>query len=331
MLARDFVRALPKAELHLHFEGAVPWAMVRAHAATALPERPAWWAEGFRFEDFAHFRREARTCLACLTDLPAYGTAAAAIFRSLRAQDVRYVEISLDVVRLATEPVRVDDVVAVVKAAAPEGLTVRVVAAFSYHKPDRTPRDVIDAVLGCDLVDGIDLHGDETRESTGRFAEVFAAARGKGLLTKAHAGELAGPASVARALDLLGVRRIEHGVRAIEDAALVDRLAAERITLDVCPWSNVKLGVVGDLAAHPVRRLHERGVPVTIGTDDPTLFGRSLGEELVSLVEDLGLSLADVARLQANAFAVAAMPAPVRAAALRELDALVAEAGSGKA
>jgi adenosine deaminase len=331
MLTRDFVRALPKAELHLHFEGAVPWAMVRAHSATPLPGQPPWWADGFRFDDFDHFRREAQRCLACLTDLPAYGTAAAAIFRGLRAQNVRYVEISLDVVRLAAQPVAFEDVLTVIKAAAPAGLTVRIVAAFSYHKPDRTPADLIDTVLESDLVDGIDLHGDETRESTARFADVFAAARRRGLLTRAHAGELVGPRSVARALDLLGVRRIAHGVRAIEDAGLVDRLAAERITLDVCPWSNVKLGVVRELAAHPVRRLHERGVPLTIGTDDPTIFGRSLSEELTSLVDDLGLPPADLVRLQANAFDVAAMPAEARAAARRELDALVAELGPGKA
>jgi adenine deaminase len=133
-----------------------------------------------------------------------------------------------------------------------------------------------------------------------------------------------GPASVATALDLLGVTRIEHGVRAAEDDALVDRLAAEGVTLDVCPWSNVRLKVVKSLAAHPIRRLHERGVRLTINTDDPTVFGRTLSEELTSLVEDLGFTLADLARFQANAFAVAAIPAATRAALHAELTALTA-------
>ena len=322
MLTADLLRALPKAELHLHFEGAVPW---------PLPGRPAWWADDFRFGDFTRFREAARACLTSLTSLPAYGAAAAVIFRDLRAQNVRYVEISLDVVRLAEQALRLNDVVAVIKAAAPVGLVVRVIAGFSYHKAERTPGDVIDAVLGSPVVDGVDLHGDESRESTVRFADVFRAARDKGLITKAHAGELVGPPSIVRALDLLGVRRIEHGVRAIEDAGLVERLAAEAITLDLCPWSNVKLGIVPELATHPVGRLHARGVPVTISTDDPTVFGRSLTAELSALTSEARLSVADIARMQANTFRVAAMPDEARAAALREIAALLGEIDSGKA
>mgnify|MGYP003694491031 CR=1 FL=1 len=134
-----------------------------------------------------------------------------------------------------------------------------------------------------------------------------------------------------RALDLLGVARIEHGVRAIEDDALLDRLATEGVTLDVCPWSNVRLRVVRDLLAHPIRRLHERGVRVTVNTDDPTVFGRTLSQEIVSLVDDLGFSPADAAQLQANAFAVAAMPQAARDSALGEIEVLAREIESGKA
>jgi adenosine deaminase len=178
---------------------------------------------------------------------------------------------------------------------------------------------------------GIDLHGDEAVQSTARCREIFGEARRQGLATKAHAGELAGAASVAAALDLLGVRRIQHGVRAIEDDTLVDRLAAEGVTLDTSPWSNVRLRIVGDLATHPIRRLHERGVRLTISTDDPTVFGRSLTQELTGVVETIGFSLVDVARMQANAFEAAALPADARAAVLREIDALVAQAGPGRA
>ena len=331
MPTAEFVRALPKAELHLHFEGAVPWAMVRAHAADRLPERPAWWAEDFRFRDFTQFREASQACLSCLVDLPAYGSAAAVVFRGLQAQNVRYVEVSLDAVRVAVQPLPLDEVVAVVKAAAPAGLTVRVIAAFAYHKAERTPAAVIDAVLSSAVVDGIDLHGDETRESTARFAAVFAAARARGLITKAHAGELVGAPSVARALDLLGVRRIEHGVRAIEDLALVERLVRESITLDMCPWSNVKLGVVPEIGRHPLARLHALGVPVTVSTDDPTVFGRSLTDELSALLVGGTLTPRDVARMQVNAFRMATMPADAREAALRQIDALVARQAPSRA
>jgi adenine deaminase len=93
MLTREFVQALPKAELHLHLEGAVPWAMVRAHAAE-VSARPPWRADGFRFADFMEFRGAVQTCMGCLVDVPAYGAVTAAIFRDLVAQNVRYVEIS---------------------------------------------------------------------------------------------------------------------------------------------------------------------------------------------------------------------------------------------
>ena len=331
MLTREFVQALPKAELHLHLEGAVPWAMVRAHATDGLPASPPWSADGFRFADFTQFRGAVQTCMGCLVDARAYGAVAGAIFLDLRAQNARYVEISFDIVRALDRRLEIADVVGAMKAATPPGVVVRVFAAFSQHKPDRTPAAVVETVLAAPGLDGISLHGDETAQSTAHFSDAFAEARHRGLLTKAHAGELMGPGSVVKALDRLGVRRIEHGVRAIEDAALVERLAAEGVTLDVCPWSNVRLRVVRDLAAHPMRRLHERGVRLTVNTDDPTVFGRTLSQEIVSLVDDLGFSPAEVARLQANAFAVAAMPAAARDAAVGEIEALAREIGPGKA
>jgi adenosine deaminase len=330
MLTREFVRALPKAELHLHLEGAVPWAMVRAHAGD-LPARPPWTADGFRFDDFTQFRGAVQACMGCLVDAPAYGAVTAAIFQDLQTQNARYVEISFDIVRALDKRLEVADVIAAMKAAAPPGLVARVFAAFSQHKPDRTPPPVVEAVLEAPGLDGISLHGDERVQSTAYFAEVFAEARRAGLLTKAHAGELMGPASVTTALDLLGVRRIEHGVRAVEDDAVVSRLATEAITLDVCPWSNVRLRVVGDLASHPIRRLHERGVRMTLNTDDPTVFGRTLTEEIVSLIDELAFTPAEAAALQANAFAIAAMPALARVAVLDEIAALRREIEPGKA
>jgi adenosine deaminase len=320
----EFVRALPKAELHLHLEGAVPWAMVRSRSPELLPERPPWWAEDFRFDGFDRFREAARTCLAGLTDLAACTAAAADIFLDLKGQNVRYVEISFDVVRMAGRAWSLADLVAAIRGVAPQGLMVRVFGGFSYHKVDRTPRELIEEVLTASGVDGIDLHGDETRQSTGHFAAAFAEARRRGLLTKAHAGELAGPESIVRALDLLGVTRLGHDVRAIEDEAVLARLGAESVTLDLCPWSNVKLRVAPDRLAHPIRQLHRRGLRVTVSTDDPTVFGRSLSEEIASLVSDHHFTLADVARLQANAFEVAQMPAAQRAGILAEIEVLAA-------
>ena len=325
MRTAEFIQALPKAELHLHLEGAVPWAMARAFSVNSLPERPAWYAEGFQFADFLEFRGAVRDCMACLVDAPAYGAAAATIFLGLRAQNVRYAEISFDVARVLEKNLEVADVVAAIKAAEPPGLITRVFAGLSQHKVERTSPKVIEAVLSAPGLNGLSLHGDETMQRVDAYVDAFAEARRRGLQTKAHAGELMGPASVSTVLDRLGVTRIEHGVRAAEDNALVERLAAEAVTLDVCPWSNVRLKVVESLARHPIGLLHERGVRLTINTDDPTVFGRTLSEELSSLVDDLGFTPIDLARFQANAFAVAAIPDDTRKAVLDEIDALRAQ------
>jgi adenosine deaminase len=320
MSARAFVEALPKAELHVHLEGAVPWRLVRALAAEPLPARPASWDDRFTFEDFDDLRAACRPALRhCLVSPEGYGRGAGALLEDLGAQNVRYVELSFDGERVLGRGLGVADVVAAIKAAAPPGLIVRVVAGFSYHKPERWPPAAVHTVLGAAGLDGIDLHGDERMGGAEYFAGAFAEARRRGLSTRAHAGELMGPSSIRTALGALGVTRIAHGVRSVEDDGLVKRLAAEGITLDVCPWSNVKLRVVPSLAAHPIGILRDRGVRLTVSSDDPAIFGRSLTDELVSLITELGWSAADVAEVQRTAFDVARVDAGTRARALDEI------------
>ncbi len=171
-------------------------------------------------------------------------------------------------------------------------------------------------------LDGLDLHGDENLRGPEAYAELYALARARGLATKAHAGELAGPRSIRAVLDALQVKRIEHGITAIQDEALLARLADEAITLDLCPTSNLKLGVVQSAAEHPIRRFFERGVRVTVSTDNPTILGCSLTSELKLLVEHLGFSLPDLIQLQRNAFSAANLSATQRAAIMDELEAL---------
>jgi adenine deaminase len=327
--ARAFIGALPKAELHLHLEGAVPWDIVRASSPDPLVAAPPWWADDFRFEDFTQFRQASRVCFQhALTRPETYSSSAAAIFAGLAAQNVRYVEISFDARRVARSGLSFVDAVGAIKKAECQGLIVRVFGAFSRHRHDETSDSEIQALLETDGLDGIDLHGDESLPTAPRFAAAFAEARRRGLGTKAHAGELAGPSSVRVALDVLGVSRIEHGLRAVEDESLLARLVREAITLDMCPWSNVKLGLCPDLRAHPIRRLHDRGVRVTASTDDPTIFGHTLNDELVALVEVAGFSLREIVALQADAFRAARLTATERTAALDELRAVVARLSS---
>ena len=151
--------------------------------------------------------------------------------------------------------------------------------------------------------------------------------RAHGLHTTAHAGEAAGPESVRGALDALRVERIGHGIRAIEDDALVDRLAASQVPLEVCPLSNVATGVVGDIRDHPIRRLFDRGVRLTLNTDDPGMFGNDLVTEYRTLAEVFGFTADEIRGLILNAVDAAFLPADRRAALRAAFEADPAWAG----
>jgi len=159
---------------------------------------------------------------------------------------------------------------------------------------------------------GFGLANDETGHPPEPFAEAFAIARGAGLLSVPHAGELEGPASVRGALDALGANRLQHGVRAIEDPELVKRLADSSVCLDVCPTSNVLLSVVPDIGAHPLPALLAAGVKCSLNSDDPLLFGPNLLEEYVLVRDKLGLDDATLANVATCSIDASAAPAAVK-------------------
>jgi adenosine deaminase len=171
------------------------------------------------------------------------------------------------------------------------------------------------------------LHGNEEGFPPQPFADVFRMALdGTDLLCTPHAGEIApfpggGPASVRDAIDHLGAHRILHGVLAIEDPKLVERLARQQICLDVCPSSNLLLNVFPSAAAHPLPRLLEAGVPCDLGSDDPLLFGPSLLDEFVLCREQMGLSDAQLAAMAKTSFRYSGAPQEVKDAGLAAVDA----------
>lgn len=158
----------------------------------------------------------------------------------------------------------------------------------------------------------VGLGGSEVEYPPGPFAEVYAEAARRGFHLTAHAGEVAGPASIREALDHLGVERIDHGIRAVDDPALVARLAREAVPLAVCPTSNVRTGAVPSLAQHPLRRLYDAGVRVTVNSDDPTFFGASVLDELALCLTTLGFTLPELAVMTEHAAAAAFLDAPAR-------------------
>lgn len=319
---KDLIQALPKAELHLHLEGAIPWDIVRENCPDILPETPDYWADDYRFEDFATDFSTAlyHNSLYGLRNLDDYHVASKRIFQSLAEQNIRYVELSFSPLIAIRKGLSCREVTDAIKFASPEGLTVRVYGAFNRAQSPEVMRLVHDTLCHTPNLDGVDLHGDERITTALSFAEVFRSVQDAGFCTRAHAGELMGAESVRDALDILHVKRIEHGTNARYDEQLITRLVAENITLDMCPTSNYKLSVVESIEVHPIRDFYERGVKVTVNTDDPTAFGCTLTSELHLLVDKLGFSVAELADLQRNAFNVANMPDDERDAILDDIE-----------
>jgi adenosine deaminase len=320
----NFIHALPKAETHLHLEGAIPWVLARQYSNEALPEIPAWLSDDYRFPDFDDFRDAMRPGIVnVLTSVDNYVKVAAAHFEQLVAQNARYCEISVGVGIVLRRNLNLSEIVAAIQEAVPPSLTVRLIAGINrrIHQTLDTPE--VRTALETPGISGIDLQSDERVNGPEPFVEVYAAARDKGYLLRAHAGELTGANTIRATIDKLGVSRIEHGATITEDETLIERLIDEHITLDMCPTSNVKLCVVENHPAHPIGDLLRRGVRVTCSTDDPHTFNVTLTEELQRLVTHQAFTPRELAQLQTNAFEVALLPDETRAALIGEVQAVL--------
>jgi len=174
-----------------------------------------------------------------------------------------------------------------------------------------------------DAIAAVGLDSSERGHPPSKFAAVFDRARAEGLLTVAHAGEEGPPAYIVEALDLLKVARIDHGVRCEEDPALLDRLVRERVPLTVCPLSNVKLCVYPRIEQHNLKRLLDRGLCVTVNSDDPAYFGGYVADNYLAVQRGLGLTKADIAALAANSIEASFLPAARKRALRDALDAFV--------
>ena len=309
----EVIRRLPKAELHQHLDGSVrPATAVELAADIGMslsleeasrrmvgPERCADQAELLTFFDLP---------IALLQTAPALERAAAELVEDLAADGVRYAELRW-APRLHLE--RGLSVAAVIEAVAtgvsraltdPDApIVTLIVTAMRTHPPAANAELARTAGgIGGPVV-GFDLAGPEAAWPAPPHAIAFVAAREAGLALTAHAGEVSGAQRVREVLDF-GVRRVAHGVTAIEDPALLDALRARDITLDLCPTSNVQAGVVPSLAEHPLATLHRAGVSVTVSTDDRTVTGITLSEELARSASALDLSSAELSSIALNGF-----------------------------
>jgi adenosine deaminase len=307
---------MPKVELHVHLEGAIPldvmWKLVERHGGDGEGPTPAALKARFEYRDFAHFISTWEWKLKFHTTLDDYRFLAEAVARDLRDQGHVYVEAFVSPTDSPLDP---GELLVAVRAGLDrvDGIEVALIPDLVRDTgPEhamRTLESVIDVKEEAGVI-GITIGGSEQLHPPAQFAAVYRRARKADLRLTAHAGEAAGPESVRRAIEDLGVERVGHGVRAVEDRRLLEELVRRQLPLEVCPTSNLRTGVAPSMEDHPVRTLVEAGAFVTLNTDDPAMFDCTLAGEY-ALVEALGFD-DDTMRMLAESAVDASWASPAR-------------------
>jgi adenosine deaminase len=322
--ARD-LRRLPKAHLHLHLEGAM-----RPQTLVDLSERYAAPTPSPPDGSFETFVRLYRAAAAVLRSPDDYARLVREVVEDAAADGVVWVEPAEWLAPGQPERIGLADAQAVLDVlleAARQASEITGVGVGFMVSTNRT-RPAEEAVVLARLAEryagrgvvSFGLADDETRGRPEPFAQAFEIARGAGLIASPHAGEHGGPDSVRGALDALGARRIQHGVRSAEDPDLLRRLADEGVCLDVCPTSNVQLRVVESLATHPLPALLAAGVQVSLNADDPLFFGSGVLAEYELARSDFGLDDTTLARIAASSIRASGAPASLKETALAGID-----------
>jgi adenosine deaminase len=326
----EWLQALPKAELHLHIEGTLEPELMFELATRNGVMLPYADVEAVRaayvFDDLQSFLDLYYAGCSVLVVEADFYDLTMAYLRRAAAQGVRHAEIFFDPQTHTDRGIPFATVVdGIVRALADGrdslGITSRLILCFLRHLSEDAAMATLEAALPYrDVITGVGLDSSETGNPPSKFQAVYDRARAEGLLAVAHAGEEGPPEYIREALDLLHVRRIDHGVRCMEDDALVERLVAEQVPLTVCPLSNVKLRVFDDLADHPFRRMLERGLLVTINSDDPAYFGGYIGDNFVATAAALDLDRDQMRQIARNSFLASFLDESERQPHLAALD-----------
>jgi adenosine deaminase len=329
-----FIRDIPKAELHVHIEGTLEPEMllelgerngVALHCASAEECRAA-----YHFKDLQHFLDLYYKGVAVLVTEQDFHELTTAYVRRAHADGARHVEIFFDPQSHTLRGVPFAVVIegirrALVDAERQLGVSSRLIMCLLRDQSPASAMITLETARPYrHVIAGVGLDSAEVGHPPGEFEDVFRVAREAGFLTVAHAGE-EGPAEyIAEALDLLKVARIDHGVRAIDDPALVERLAREQTPLTMCPLSNLELQVTPDLARHPLKRLLDAGLRVTVNSDDPAYFDGYLAANYTAVRRALDLDRDDIVALARNSITASWLPAARKTQLLAEIDAFVA-------
>ena len=308
----ELIRALPKAELHVHIEGTFEPELMFAIAQRNQIEIPYKSVEevkqAYNFHNLQSFLDIYYAGANVLVHEQDFYDLAWAYFEKCHEDRVMHTEMFFDPQTHTDRGVAFETVINGLQRACDDaqtkyGISSHLIMCFLRHLSEEAAFDTLaQAMPFKNQIIGVGLDSSEVGHPPSKFERVFAKAREAGFLVVAHAGE-EGPAEyVWEALDLLKVNRIDHGVRSEEDPALMQRLIAEKMPLTVCPLSNLKLCVVDDMAEHNIRRLLQQGVHVTVNSDDPSYFGGYMNDNFIAITEALSLSNDELKKLAQNSF-----------------------------
>lgn len=338
---QELILALPKAELHLHIEGTLEPRMVfdlaRKHGVKLPYASVEALQDAYKFADLQSFLDIYYAGADVLRDQADFHAMTWAYLTKIQAQGVVHVEIFFDPQTHTARGVPFATVIDGITAALADGerklgITYRLIMCFLRHLSAADAMHTLEAALPYkNAIAAVGLDSGERGNPPSKFKEVFDRARSEGWLTVAHAGEEGPPEYIHEALDLLRVSRIDHGVRCEEDPRLIERLAAGKMPLTVCPLSNVMLRVFDRMEDHNLKRLLDRGVCVTVNSDDPAYFGGYLAENYLAAQRALGLSANDIAQLARNSIRACFLTATEKDAWIRRIDAIVGISGPRRA
>ena len=324
------IKRLPKCELHIHIEGSLEPELMFALAQRNNVKLPYDSIEAVRrayqfgnLQDFLDVYYQGMSVL--VTEQDFYDLAFAYLKRA-RADNVRHVEMFFDPQGHTARGVAFATVIdglsrAIADARRELGGDASLIMCFLRHLDEADAEKTLDNALAFrDRIAGIGLDSSETGHPPSKFRRVFQRAHDAGFFLTAHAGEEGPPGYVWEALDVLGVKRIDHGNRSLEDKSLVARLARERMALTVCPLSNLRLRVVDDLAHHPLRRMMDKGLVVTVNSDDPAYFGGYVNDNFRAVGRALELTGEEIIAIVGNSVQASLLSTAAKAETMAEID-----------
>ena len=331
----SLIRRLPKCELHIHIEGSLEpelmFALARRNGITLPYPSVEALQHAYRFRDLQDFLDLYYQGMSVLVTEQDFYDLAWAYLERAHADNVRHVEMFFDPQGHTSRGIPFSTVInglhrAVVDAGRTLGVQASLIMCFLRDRDEADAERTLDSALAFkDRIVGVGLDSAESGNPPSKFKHVFKRARDAGFFLTAHAGE-EGPASyVWEALDVLGVTRIDHGNRSLEDETLIGRLAREQLPLTMCPLSNLRLRVVDDLAHHPLRRMLDKGIVANVNSDDPAYFGGYVNENYLAVSKALGLGRDEIATIVRNGIKASLMTPPEMDKALADVDRVLAE------